>query len=81
MTRPVTAGPPPAISRLELQQAFAAAGAPGSARRDLAHRVFLDDQPLHEIAADLEIPTGTVKSRIFAMRRAMKQALGKDVER
>jgi RNA polymerase sigma-70 factor (ECF subfamily) len=69
-----------AISRLELQQAFAAVGAPGSARRDLARRVFLDDQPLGEIAADLEIPTGTVKSRIFAMRRAMKQALGKDVE-
>jgi RNA polymerase sigma-70 factor (ECF subfamily) len=69
-----------AISRIELQQAFAAAGAPGSAQRDLARRVFLDDQPLGEIAADLEIPTGTVKSRIFAMRRAMKQALGKDVE-
>jgi RNA polymerase sigma-70 factor (ECF subfamily) len=69
-----------AISRLELQQAFAAAGVPGSARRDLARRVFLDEQPLGEIAADLEIPTGTVKSRIFAMRRAMKQALGKDVE-
>jgi RNA polymerase sigma-70 factor, ECF subfamily len=69
-----------ALSRLELQQAFAAAGAPGSVRRDLACRVFLDEQPLGEIAADLEIPAGTVKSRVFALRRAMKQALGKDVE-
>ena len=69
-----------AISRLELQQAFAAAGATGSAGRDLARRVFLDDQPLGEIATDLQIPTGTVKSRVFALRRAMKQALGKDVE-
>jgi RNA polymerase sigma-70 factor (ECF subfamily) len=70
-----------AIARLDLQQAFAAAGHPGSASRDLARRVFIDDQPLAEIAADLEIPTGTVKSRVFKLRKAMQQALGKEVER
>jgi RNA polymerase sigma-70 factor (ECF subfamily) len=69
-----------AVTRIELQRAFAAAGAPGSVGRDLARRVFLDDQPLGDIATDLEIPTGTVKSRVFALRRVMKQVLGKEVE-
>ncbi len=69
-----------AITRIELQQALAAAGPPGSAQRDLARRVFLDDQSLVDIAADLNVPTGMVKSRVFALRRAIKLALGKEVE-
>lgn len=70
-----------AIARVELQQAFAAAGKPGSAQHDLARRVFLEDQPLADIAADLDLPAGTVKSRVFKLRQTMKQALGKEVER
>lgn len=70
-----------AITRLDLQQAFAAAGPPGSPGRDLARRVFLRDQPLAEIAADLEIPTGTVKSRLHKLRKAMHQAMGSETER
>lgn len=69
-----------AITRVELQQAFAAAGHPGSASRDLARRVFIEDQSLVNIAADLDVPTGTIKSRIFKLRQTMKQALGKEAE-
>jgi len=69
-----------AIARIELQQAFAAAGAPGSQGRDLARRVFIEDQSLVDIAADLDIPAGTVKSRVFNLRQRMKQALGKEVD-
>ncbi|MDQ3442690.1 MAG: RNA polymerase sigma factor, partial [Chloroflexota bacterium] len=69
-----------AIARLELQKAFAAAGNPGSASRDLARRVFIEDQSLVDIAADLEVPTGTIKSRVFKLRQTMKQALGREVE-
>ena len=67
-----------AVNRLELQRAFAAAGQPGSASRDLARRVFLDQQPLADIAADLDVPTGTIKSRVFKLRKVMQQALGKE---
>lgn len=70
-----------AIARIELQQAFAAAGPPGSQSHDLARRVFLDDHSLVEIAAELDVPTGTIKSRVFNLRQRMKQALGKEVER
>lgn len=70
-----------AITRLELQQAFAAAGGPGSASRDLARRVFIEDQSLVDIAADLDVPTGTIKSRVFKLRQTMKQAVGREVER
>jgi len=69
-----------AIARIELQQAFAAAGPPGSHGRDLARRVFLEDQSLVDIAADLDVPTGTIKSRVFNLRQRMKQALGKEVD-
>ncbi|MDQ3656722.1 MAG: sigma-70 family RNA polymerase sigma factor [Chloroflexota bacterium] len=70
-----------AIARLELQQAFAAAGNPGSASRDLARRVFIEDQSLVDIAADLDVPTGTIKSRVFKLRQTMKLSSGREVER
>lgn len=70
-----------AIARIELRQAMAAAGAPGSQSRDLARRVFLEEQPLVEIAAELDVPAGTIKSRVFNLRQRMKQALVKEVER
>ncbi len=70
-----------AIARLELQQAFAAAGSPGSASRDLARRVFIEDQSLVDIAAALDVPTGTIKSRVFKLRQTMKQSLGREAER
>jgi RNA polymerase sigma-70 factor (ECF subfamily) len=78
-----TAGDPSreAIARIELQQAFAAAGSPGSSSHDLARRVFLEDQSLVEIAAALDVPTGTIKSRVFKLRKTMKQALGREGER
>jgi RNA polymerase sigma factor (sigma-70 family) len=35
----------------------------------------LDGRPLAEIAAVLEIPVGTAKSRLFAARRALERAI------
>ncbi len=68
-----------AVVRIDVQQAFAAAGRPGSPGRDLARRAFVNDQPIAEIARDLDIPAGTVKSRIHALRRTIRQSLGKEV--
>ncbi len=67
-----------ALTRLEVQQAFAASGPPGSAGNDLARRVFIDNQPIGDIARDLDIPPGTVKSRVFTLRRQIRAALGKE---
>ena len=63
-----------AIRRVQLRQAFVAAGPEGSAARQLARKVFLEDRSLIEIAADLRIPVGTVKSRVHTLRRVMRVA-------
>lgn len=38
---------------------------------------YFEERPLKEIAAALEIPEGTVKSRLHAARARLKEALGK----
>jgi len=37
---------------------------------------YLDDRPVERVAGELGIPVGTVKSRLFAARRALRVALG-----
>ncbi len=41
----------------------------------------LDGRPLEEIAAALEIPVGTAKSRLFAARRALERSLARESAR
>jgi RNA polymerase sigma-70 factor (ECF subfamily) len=38
----------------------------------------LDGRPLNELAAILDIPIGTAKSRLFAARRSLATALARD---
>jgi RNA polymerase sigma-70 factor (ECF subfamily) len=44
-------------------------------QRTLLAMHYLDDRPIAEIADILEIPAGTVKSRLFTARRALDDAL------
>ncbi len=67
-----------AIRRVQIQQAFAASGPEGSMPRELARKVFLDDRSLVDVAADLNIPVGTVKSRVHKLRQVMRAATGKE---
>ena len=69
-----------AVRRVQLRQAFVAAGPEGSPARQLARKVFLEDRSLVEIAADLRIPVGTVKSRVHALRRVMRAAAESDTQ-
>jgi len=59
----------------------AALGALSIDQRTLLALHYLEDRPVAEIAEILEIPVGTVKSRLFAARRALDDALRAEVER
>jgi RNA polymerase sigma-70 factor (ECF subfamily) len=41
---------------------------------------YLEDRPIAEIAEILQISAGTVKSRLFAARRALDDAMRAEVE-
>lgn len=65
-----------AIAKVDLQQALAEIGPEGSEPRELVRLMFLEDRPVAEIAERLGIPEGTVKSRVFRIRRLLRSALG-----
>lgn len=50
-------------------------------QRSLLVLHHLEGLPLHELADRLEIPTGTVKSRLHTARRALQHAIDQDLER
>jgi RNA polymerase sigma-70 factor (ECF subfamily) len=64
-----------AATRIDLARAIAGLGPEGDEARQLAHLVFVEDRSLAEIAGRLGIPEGTVKSRIFKLRRRLQAAL------
>jgi RNA polymerase sigma factor (sigma-70 family) len=57
------------LSRLEVPQ------------RELLTLYFLDDLSIAEIATVLEIPPGTVKSRLSAARRELRRILDEEASR
>lgn len=65
-----------AARRVDLERAFRTLGPRGAPQRELAQLVFVEDRPVADVAARLGIPPGTVKSRVFALRRALRAALG-----
>jgi RNA polymerase sigma factor (sigma-70 family) len=64
-----------ATQRSDLERALATLGTGDEARLTLARLVFVEDRPLAEVARRLGVPVGTVKSRIFAVRRQLQAAL------
>lgn len=76
---PVTARDDPAsdaIRRIDIERAFVAAGDLGTPGRELAHKAFFEERTMAELATDFRVPAGTVKSRLHALRRAMRRAAG-----
>jgi RNA polymerase sigma-70 factor (ECF subfamily) len=67
-----------AITRVDVQQALAALGPAGSPMRDVAQQAFIEGRAIAEIARSLDVPEGTVKSRIFNLRKKLIAALGKE---
>ena len=67
-----------ATQRGDLERALATLGPADDPRRTLVRLVFVEDRPLAEVARVLGVPVGTVKSRIFAVRRQLQAALGRE---
>jgi RNA polymerase sigma-70 factor (ECF subfamily) len=53
----------------------------GLPEREVLTLAFLDDLSVGEIAALLEIPEGTVKSRLFKARRDLRRVLQAEAQR
>ncbi|MDQ3512492.1 MAG: sigma-70 family RNA polymerase sigma factor [Chloroflexota bacterium] len=64
-----------AAERIDMEHAIATLGPAGSADRETAQMIFVDDRPIAEVAERLGVPEGTVKSRVHRTRRLLQAAL------
>lgn len=64
-----------AIGNADLERALASLGPAGATHRELVRLVFVEDRSMAEVAARLGIPQGTVKSRVYTVRRLLRAAL------
>jgi len=65
-----------AIQRVDLQRAFNRLGPSGTELRELAWLVFVEDRTTGEVANILDVPEGTIKSRVHRLRRRLRVYLG-----
>lgn len=61
-----------AVQRADLQQALARLGPEGDEQRELVRLVLVEDRAVAEVAEILNIPEGTVKSRVHRLRRRLR---------
>ena len=47
-------------------------------QKELLHLIFTQGLSYDEAAAVMNVPAGTIKSRMFAIRNILKQGLGED---
>jgi RNA polymerase sigma-70 factor, ECF subfamily len=69
------------IRRNEIGRALAAAGPAGSTNERIARKALIEDRPLADIAADMDMPIGTVKSRLHRIRKALQVFREEEAER
>lgn len=60
------------VARQEITRALAAVGATGAMNERIARKALVEDRPLAEIADELELPLGTIKSRLHRIRRTIR---------
>jgi RNA polymerase sigma-70 factor, ECF subfamily len=60
-----------AVQRADLQQALARIGPTGSDSRELVRLAFVEERTVADMARILDIPEGTVKSRVHRLRRRL----------
>lgn len=64
-----------AIRDTDLTAALRTLGPPGSEQRELVRMIYVEDRSLADVAHTLQIPTGTVKCRLFTARKRLRAAL------
>ena len=64
-----------AIRSVDLERALAALGPEATEGRRLIRLIYLEERSVAEAAAELGVPAGTVKSRLFHLRRRLRSAL------
>jgi RNA polymerase sigma-70 factor, ECF subfamily len=64
-----------AIRSVDLERALAALGPDSAEGRRLIRMVYLEERSVAEVAAELGVRPGTVKSRLFHLRRRLRTAL------
>lgn len=72
------AGEEPEISaatRADFDRALGTLGDEYSEQRRLARLVFIEDRSIAEVAETFDIPEGTVKSRLYRLRKVLREAL------
>lgn len=60
------------VHRNEIGRALAAVGPAGSTNEQIARKGLVEDRPLAEIAKDMNMPLGTIKSRLHRIRRTLQ---------
>ncbi|NUS12779.1 MAG: sigma-70 family RNA polymerase sigma factor, partial [Streptomyces sp.] len=63
------------LARTELAAALAVLGPQGSPEREVWRLLYVEDQPVAQVARVMGVPQGTVKSRAHRVRRLMRSAL------
>jgi RNA polymerase sigma-70 factor (ECF subfamily) len=64
-----------ATRKVDVEGALASVGPEGSEQRELVRLVFIEDRSIADVAAQLGIPVGTVKSRVFKVRQLLQATL------
>ena len=63
------------VARADLAAALAVLGPDGSPEREVWRLLYVEDQPVAQVAQLMGVPQGTVKSRAHRVRRLMRTAL------
>ncbi|MGW0633363.1 RNA polymerase sigma factor [Streptomyces sp. NPDC002758] len=63
------------MARTDLAAALAVLGPEGSPEREVWRLLYVEDQPVAQVAQLMGVPQGTVKSRAHRVRRLMRTAL------
>jgi len=65
-----------AAGSADLSRAFDRLGPEGGEHRELARMIFVEDCSVAHAAASLGAPEGTIKSRVYRIRRLLQASLG-----
>lgn len=64
-----------AANSADLSRALETLGPEGAEQRELARLILLEDRPVADVARIFGIPEGTVKSRMYKIRRLLRASL------